>query len=66
MEIINPTITVQNTDTNHYLVRYQHDYGDGERIDIQVKIPRSNHTLGDIHRQVMERLKFLVEAITPK
>ncbi len=44
MELLNPTITIHNTDSASLLVRYQHDFGDGTQIDITVKVPRQDMT----------------------
>mgnify|MGYP000897198301 CR=1 FL=1 len=64
MNFLNPRLTIQNT-TGNYLVRLQHDFGDGETIDAEVFIPRGNHTLGDVSSLTIRRLQDLLEKIDP-
>jgi len=62
MEFLNPRITIQNT-TGDYLVRLQHDFGSGETLDAEVRIPRGNHTLGAVSALTIRRLHALLELI---
>jgi len=65
MNIINPTITVQNTEGDRYLVRFQHTFGNQETLDCSVLIAKGNHSLGEVSRLALGRLIELAGAITP-
>lgn len=64
MDYLNPTITIQNT-TGNYLVRFQHDFGNGEALDATISVPRGNHTLGSISQLALDRLAELIAHIRP-
>ena len=66
MELLNPTITISNTDRGVYQVRFQHDFGNGEVLDITVQIPRQNHTLGQVSLAALDRAVELARLITPQ
>lgn len=62
MDFINPTITIHNT-TDGYLVRFQHDFGNNEVLDAEVRITHENHTLGDVATLTIQRLRYLLDLI---
>ena len=66
MNMLNPTITIQNTEGSYYLVRFQHDFGNNEALDCTVKIPKDNHSLGAVSKLALGRLTELAAAITPR
>lgn len=63
-ELLNPTITIHNT-TGNYLVRLQHDFGNGEALDATIFIARGNHTVGTVSQMAIDRLQELLQAIRP-
>lgn len=67
MELLNPTITVQNTDQSFWLVRMEHKVEDGQYIDIRLPVPRSGTGLPGIQRQLLtvaiERLTTMRDSL---
>lgn len=53
MELLNPTITVQNTDQHFWLVRMQHAASDVENIDITLKVPRCNDSVPQLQARLL-------------
>lgn len=42
MELLNPKITLQNTDDNCVLAKIEHDFGNGELINCIVKLGKND------------------------
>jgi len=53
MELLNPKITVQNTDQHFWLVRMQHAASDVELIDITLKVPRCDDSLPQLQTRLL-------------
>jgi hypothetical protein len=58
MELINPRLTVQNTDQHFWLVRMEHsDTAAMEHIDVQLKVRRQVPVaLGELQAQLLDEL----------
>jgi hypothetical protein len=63
MTPINPRITIQNAEGSHLFVRFEHDFGNGERVDVTAAIPRGDHTLTQVHLQASARLQTLLDTL---
>lgn len=63
MTPLNPRITIQNAEGDHLYVRFEHDFGNGERIDVTVAIPRADHSLTQVHLQASARLQTLLDTL---
>ena len=68
MELINPTLTVQNTDQSFWLVRMEHAFSDCEHLDMQFKLQRSLVPLDALQAQLVrtaiERLQALLAGLS--
>lgn len=57
MELINPTITVQNVKGDVWLVRWQQRLNDNEHIDVALTVPKSAAApVGEVQALLMDRL----------
>ena len=57
MELINPTITVQNVKGDAWLVRWQQRLSEHEHIDVALTVPKSTAApLGEVQALLMDRL----------
>jgi hypothetical protein len=63
MELINPRLTVQNTDQPFWLVRMEHKLSDSEHIDVQLKVPRSDAPVADLQATLIQQAMRLLQAI---
>lgn len=61
MELLNPRITIQNTDTGHWLVRLQHTWSAEESLDCQVLVRRSDAPIGHIDRLALTALRAHID-----
>ena len=61
MELLQPRITLQNTDSSHWLVRLEHQWSTHERVDFQVLIPRSSEPIGHIDRLALQALRAHID-----
>ena len=64
MELMNPNMTIQNTDGPHWLVCFEHEFGDGERIVVSVKVLKSDHPLVQIQREAFDRATELLQIVS--
>ena len=53
MELLNPTLTIQNVAGHAWLVRMQHTLAEGEFIDVQLKLPKSAATVAGLQQAVV-------------
>lgn len=60
MELLNPTLTIQNTDQPWWLVRMQHRVSDCESIDITLKVPRTAGPVHALQAQLMKQAADLL------
>ncbi len=63
MELINPKLTIQNTDQAHWVVRMEHDVGDGQRLDITLNLPRGDLSVPALQDQLLRKTARLIEAM---
>lgn len=64
MEPMNPRITVQNLDGAHWLLRIEHDFGNGERIDVTTLVRKDpTATLAQLNDEALDRLLSLAGRI---
>lgn len=61
MELIQPRITIQNTDSLHWLVRLEHTWSEVERLDFQVLAKRSDAPIGHIDRLALQALRAHID-----
>lgn len=66
MNTLNPTITIQNLEGDHWLVRYQHDFCNGETLDCTVKIAKNNSPISDTSARALRRIAELAEHLAAK
>lgn len=66
MKLINPIVTVENTDDVFWLVTYRQEIPELERLDFTLLIPKSSKSLGQIQVDVMERARELLGEILKK
>lgn len=66
MDLTNPRITIQNVEGGHWLVRFEHDFGNGEAVDITVKVPRSDMTMTQLTAQVYARAGSLLATLASR
>ncbi len=64
MELINPGMTVQNAEGPHWLVGFEHDFGNGEHISLTVKVLKTNHPLIQVQREAFDRATELLQVIS--
>jgi len=55
MQLLNPRITIQNTDTAEYLVTVEHNFSDTERISLTVRVDRQAQTLAQIQGAAVKK-----------
>jgi hypothetical protein len=66
MELINPKLTVQNTDKHFWLVRLEHAVSAAEHIDVQLKVQRSQVPVHELQAQLMRQTVALLQAMLDK
>jgi hypothetical protein len=60
MELINPTLTIENTDSNVHLVRLEHRVSELEHIDVRLRITRTAESLRDVQVQTLRTARSLM------
>lgn len=60
MNLLNPTITVRNTDANLLLVRWEHTLSEHEHIDVQLKVPKTDLSLPAVQHQLLTQAAALL------
>jgi len=63
MQLLNPTITIRNTDSQHWLVSLEHDFGNGEAAHITVKVPRGDQPVSNLQREALARAQHLLHRL---
>lgn len=66
MELLNPTMTIQNVEGVHWLVSFEHDFGDGEHVSLTVKVLKSNVPASEIEREAFDRATELLQVVSRK
>ena len=66
MELLNPTMTVANAEGPHWLVSFEHHFGNGEHIVVTVKIGKSDHSLLIIEQEAFDRAVELLRVVSRK
>lgn len=64
MNLINPTITIQNTDTGSFLVNMKHQIAPLQHIDITVLVDRRHEGIGEIQKAAMQKVIALLQTMT--
>lgn len=61
MEIINPRITIENTDVGFWLVRMEQRLSDHEHMDIRLKVLRTRPMdVGQLQAQLLTQASTLI------
>jgi hypothetical protein len=63
MDAINPRITIQNAEGWNWLVRFEHDFENGETIDITVKVPKEDVAVRELTVRALSRATELLAAL---
>ena len=64
MELLNPKITIPNTDQPGWLVRLEHAFSDCEHLDLQLKMQRlPPRDVPEIQRQLLRQTLALLQSI---
>lgn len=63
MELINPTLTIHNTDQAYWLLRMEHRLSEHEHIDVQLRVSRSEQPLSGLQAQLIEQTMALLQQI---
>ena len=64
MELINPKLTLQNTDQPWWLVRLEHAFSDCEHIDLQLKMQRlPPRDVPETQRQLLRQAIALLQSM---
>lgn len=63
MKLLQPRITIQNTESTHWLVRLEHIWSEEERLDCQVLVRRSNEPIGHIERLALQALRAHIDGM---
>lgn len=61
MKLINPLLTVQNTDQAYWLVRMQHQVSENEHIDVELKVKRSDVPVSELQMQLLRQARDLLD-----
>ena len=64
MELINPRVTIDNADGPHWLVSFEHDFGNGEHIVLTVKVLKSDHPLVQVEKEAFDRATELLQIVS--
>lgn len=64
MNLQNPKLTVQNTDSGFFLVRMEHQLGEMQHIDISVLVKRDNEGIGQIQKAAMQQVIALLQTMS--
>lgn len=60
MELINPRLTIENTDSNVRVVRLEQTLSTFEHIDVRLRITRNAETLRDVQVQTLKTARSLM------
>ena len=64
MELINPKLTIQNTDQSWWLVRMEHRVSESEHIDVQLMVPRSTaESAARLQQRLLLQTQALLQAM---
>lgn len=66
MELLNPTMTVTNAEGVHWLVSFEHNFGNGEHIILTVKVLKSSNSLLEVEREAFDRATELLQVVSSK
>ena len=62
MELLNPKLTIQNTDQPWWLIRMEHRISECESLDIQLKVLRlPSSPLADVQAQLLRQTIDLLQ-----
>jgi predicted membrane-bound spermidine synthase len=64
MELLNPRITVQNTDADFWLVTVEHRFTADESVVLTVRIPR-NDSIAAVQASALRRAQSLLSKLSP-
>ena len=66
MELLNPRLTVANAEGPHWLVSFEHDFGNDEHIVLTVKVSKSEHSLVMVEQEAFDRATELLQIVSRK
>jgi hypothetical protein len=66
MELWNQAMTIQNAKGVHWLVSFEHDFGDGEHIVLTVKVLKSANSVLEVEREAFDRATELLQVVSRK
>lgn len=61
MKLLNPKITIQNTESEFFLVNIAHDFSEVQKIDLTMLVNRENTTLAEVQAAALERTIELLQ-----
>ena len=63
-KLINPKFTIQNLEGPDWLVTFEHDFNEDERVFLQVKVSKSNKPIVQIEREAFDRATELLQLVS--
>ena len=63
MQLLNPRIAIQNTDTPYFLVTVDHEFNESERMQFTMRVDRSDLSLGELQRKAVDRSLELLNSL---
>lgn len=64
MKLWNPSMTIHNRDGHHWLVSFEHDFGDGETIALTVKVLKADRPLSVVQKDAFDRATELLQVVS--
>jgi hypothetical protein len=64
MKLLNPSITINNMEGEHWLVTVAHDFGNGEVMTFTVQIQRTHGPIAEIQKEAWAQAARLLQLVT--
>lgn len=64
MKLLNPAMTINNAAGPHWLVSFEHDFGDGEMVMLTVKVLKTDRPLSVIQKDAFDRATELLQVVS--
>lgn len=66
MKLLNPAMTITNTEGPHWLVSFEHDFGAGEMVALTVKVLKADRPLSVVQKDAFDRATELLQVVSRK
>ena len=66
MKLLMPTMAIRNAEGPHWLVSFDHDFGNGEMAALTVKVLKTDKPLSALQKEAFDRATELLQIVSRK